>query len=940
MNSFTGIFINIVARTTVLLGLFWIASMLLKQRSAATRYLLRSFGLAAALLMPALSYFVPAWHVPGIPRLAGANSLTDSTMTPADARPVASSSTSVEAQPEHAIAPKTLAKPSAGHSAVSSSAHEQQNFSPIPRSRQAEPLPRPAVNDAHVVPTGSQNEKMNWPFLAGLVWLAGSLLLLTRFVLGRMRLNGIVGKARRIEDSLWLAQVEDIASGMGIRSRILLLQSDEIDVPLTTGALHPKVILSPDYAEWLPLRRAAIIRHELAHIKRLDSITLLLAQITTAIYWFNPLVWLTTQAMRAERERACDDYVLAAGTKASQYAHELLEIATSLRQPELTAALAMARRSQLEGRVLAVLNPAVRRNSVSRRLILGVAALTLGVVLPLAAIQSTAPSPQNSNGQAATPVSPAQPGAPATPGVSSASEPQEPRKAPAAPDNPAIPPNPQAEAPEAITGSGTPAAVAPEAPVPPGLPATPGVAPPPPPPSIARLGERAAAPSTQEGSVSHPNFDGCIANHNHQNMNIEDNNGKKSWIGLWSGDNCSIDLKAEGDIRLNADVSDLESISSGGFFEVSERRGSELRQMRVTPSNGSLQYVYKLNGTQQPVDVNTKTWFGHFLLTLERSTGFSADSRVPRLLKQGGPGAVLDEINNLQGDYVRGIYFRKLLDQPNLPGPIIMRIITQAGQQIKSDYEMARVLMEVSDQYQLADEPSRTAFLNAANHLKSDYEHSRVLLALLKRPNISGENVKMALDSAANIQSDYEKSRILVTLAEFKRFDDNDVATYLKLVPDIHSDYEKSRSLIALMKSHGLNGASAGKILDAASSISSDYEKSRILTTLAEMNTFTESQMDSYLKLVDAIHSDYEKSRSLLTLLERDKLSNSSAGRVLDAVTRITSDYEKSQVLLMVAQKYPMDGALREKYISTANTIHGDYERKTALAAVQKSASI
>ena len=93
------------------------------------------------------------------------------------------------------------------------------------------------------------------------------------------------------------------------------------------------------------------------------------------------------RAMRAERERACDDHVLAAGTKASDYAHELLDIVSGLREPELAAALAMARRSQLEGRVLAVLNPAVPRGSVSRRAALIFAVLTLGVVLPLSALR-------------------------------------------------------------------------------------------------------------------------------------------------------------------------------------------------------------------------------------------------------------------------------------------------------------------------------------------------------------------------------------------------------------------------------------------------------------------------------------------------------------------------------------------------------------------------
>src|SRR6185312_10045129 len=188
---------------------------------------------------------------------------------------------------------------------------------------------------------------------------------------------------------------------------VALLVSDELEVPITAGIMFPKVVLSPDYAEWSPQRRSAILNHELAHIRRLDAFTLTLAQITTALYWFHPLVWFMVRAMRAERERACDDQVLASGTKASEYAHELLDIVSELRGPELAAALAMARRSQLEGRVLAVLNPSLRRGPVSWKAALGVAALTLSILLPLAALraapQASSSAPKASSKQKPSP---------------------------------------------------------------------------------------------------------------------------------------------------------------------------------------------------------------------------------------------------------------------------------------------------------------------------------------------------------------------------------------------------------------------------------------------------------------------------------------------------------------------------------------------------------
>src|SRR6185312_12575677 len=132
---------------------------------------------------------------------------------------------------------------------------------------------------------------------------------------------------------------------------------------------------------------------------RRDALTQLLASVATAIYWFNPLIWLVARAMRAERERACDDYVLAYGTAASDYAHELLEIVSSLVRPQPAAALAMARRSQLEGRVLALLNPRVPHAVLTRKTCALLVIGTFAVILPVAAaqLQERPASPQTSN---------------------------------------------------------------------------------------------------------------------------------------------------------------------------------------------------------------------------------------------------------------------------------------------------------------------------------------------------------------------------------------------------------------------------------------------------------------------------------------------------------------------------------------------------------------
>src|SRR5262249_11446607 len=241
----------------------------------------------------------------------------------------------------------------------------------------------------------------NWRFLVAIVWLIGTLVFAFRAVADLMRLAKLVRQATPVCDPAWTSLSSAVAHALRVRRPITLLESNETDVPLACGVLHAAVILPADHGEWSTARCNTILHHEIAHIKRLDTLTQLVAQSVTVLYWFHPLVWFMARAMRAERERACDDQVLAAGTKASDYAHELLDIVSSLRRPELAAALAMARRSQLEGRVLAVLNPSLRRGAVSRGTSLVGAALVLCAVLPIAALRPVQKQIQGKDARAA-----------------------------------------------------------------------------------------------------------------------------------------------------------------------------------------------------------------------------------------------------------------------------------------------------------------------------------------------------------------------------------------------------------------------------------------------------------------------------------------------------------------------------------------------------------
>jgi hypothetical protein len=153
---------------------------------------------------------------------------------------------------------------------------------------------------------------------------------------------------------------------MGFRQMPTIRQTRGRGGPKVGGLFRP-VILVPDSARhWNDADRKAALVHELSHIKRADRRTQALAQLTCALYWFSPLVWIAARALGRERERACDDEVLRAGIRPSAYASLLLNLARAGQAWTPAAALGMARPSTIEGRLLAILATDVDADSPSR----------------------------------------------------------------------------------------------------------------------------------------------------------------------------------------------------------------------------------------------------------------------------------------------------------------------------------------------------------------------------------------------------------------------------------------------------------------------------------------------------------------------------------------------------------------------------------------------
>src|SRR5262249_47055885 len=152
-------------------------------------------------------------------------------------------------------------------------------------------------------------------------------------------------------------------------------------------------VLPEHRSDWPSDRLRLVVAHELIHVQRNDCLIQILMQIACALYWCNPLMWFAYAQFRKDSERACDDGVLNLGVAAPDYAGHLLDLARSL-QPSKSPALAvaMAHQSQLESRLVALLDERVNRTDISRKAAAFTMLIAALIIVPLVSAQAQTPN--------------------------------------------------------------------------------------------------------------------------------------------------------------------------------------------------------------------------------------------------------------------------------------------------------------------------------------------------------------------------------------------------------------------------------------------------------------------------------------------------------------------------------------------------------------------
>lgn len=218
-------------------------------------------------------------------------------------------------------------------------------------------------------------------------YLAGVALVAASTLVGWRRMRRIARRGTPIRDEGWLRALDDAKRLAGVGRDVRLVTTAELAVPVTWGLMRPIVAIPASAASWDDAgdRRRIVLLHELSHVASLDWTFNLLARVVCALFWFHPAAWWLARRLREDAELACDDRVIGAGVRRSDYAELLLDAADRFLPG--SPALALARRAGIRARLAAILDTRRAVAPLGRRWAIVAALITGVVVAPTSAVR-------------------------------------------------------------------------------------------------------------------------------------------------------------------------------------------------------------------------------------------------------------------------------------------------------------------------------------------------------------------------------------------------------------------------------------------------------------------------------------------------------------------------------------------------------------------------
>jgi bla regulator protein blaR1 len=736
-----------------------------------------------------------------------------------------------------------------------------------------------------------------------IVWVMFSFVLLARLAVGYCVLRSLKSSATPASPD-WQLRFSRLCATHGIRRQPQLLVSSHVSGPMSLGFFRPTIVIPRTLLETLSHSELEqIVLHELAHLHRRDDWSNLAQKLIEAVLPIHPAVYWLGYQMSLAREMACDDWVIAATGTPRPYAAALTKVAelSQWQRAGVLAAGAVGNRSQLFRRVRQMLdrtrNAAPKLNVVplasALAVVVGLTCLSPRVPQLIAFAQSVAP--------ASSPPKPTAPGAPLAP--------QSPRAAmtmtvaalaPRAPMVPAAPPS-------AIAALAPSAPLAPQAELSSMSPPSP-LSPPSPTSSLSPMSPLApmAPVASQQSGNSH--------------VHITTRNG-------WT----SVSITIDGTVEFTDDDTDVKSLSPNGRFRLEDGGLLSKRVYEVkADAAGNLIRTYLVGWSTRPMDDEGRAWLARTLPQVIRDSGIGAGPRVDRILRQGGPQAVLTEIGRIHSDGSKRVYLEQLFSQAATLKPSDLKDASRLIRSISSDGDKAQIIITVDANYFATD--LRSYLFDAAESIRSDGDKRRVLSDIVKKDGGSLETLASAARAARHISSDGDKAEVLIEMATPYRPAGGVDMAYFDAANSISSDGDHARVLSKMLAWHGDEHNTLTRTLLSAQRISSDGDKARVLKEAVASYNEEASVRKAFFEVANSISSDGDHQQVLVSLAQKQGIGADTLAGIASSTQRISSAGDKARVLIELAGTNVEPA--RDAFFAAANSINSDGDRSRVLIVV------
>ena len=222
------------------------------------------------------------------------------------------------------------------------------------------------------------------PLVLIAIWLGGFLAVLCGWCVRWRRISAEVHRATLLVQGREFDALLRMQPDAGITRLVELRLSQSTLEPGIFGIVRPVLLWPEGISQQLDdSQLQAVIAHELWHVRRRDNLAAVFHMLVEAIFWFHPLVWWVGARLIDERERACDEEVLASGSERQTYAESILKVCEFCVGSPL-ACVSGVTGADLKKRMVHIMSEhVVRRLDFTRRLLLSAVAVAV-IAAPIA----------------------------------------------------------------------------------------------------------------------------------------------------------------------------------------------------------------------------------------------------------------------------------------------------------------------------------------------------------------------------------------------------------------------------------------------------------------------------------------------------------------------------------------------------------------------------